>query len=57
MSKFKIGQTITRKPYMQGFEKATIFKIDDKYYHCKIMCGTATIPIKSVEENYEVLKD
>ena len=55
--KFKVGQTIAAIDSFHGFEKATIYKIDDKYYHCKIMCGTATIPISSVESNYIKYKE
>lgn len=57
MSKFKVGQTIVPKQYHQGFEKATIYKIDDKNYHCHIMCGIALIPIHAVETNYTLKTD
>ena len=55
--KFKVGQTICAIDSFHGFEKATVYKIDDKFYHCKIMCGTVTIPIASVESNYKIYKE
>ena len=54
--KYEIGDTVSSKPYYKGIMNATIFKIDDKYYHCKILCGTATLPIKSVDGNYDKIK-
>ena len=56
-NKFKVGQTICAIDSFHGFEKATVMRIDDKYYHCKIMNGTATIPIASVESNYKIYKE
>ena len=55
--KFKVGQTIGAIDSFCGFEKATIYRIDDKYYYCKIMNGTVTIPIASVESNYIKYKE
>ena len=54
--KFKPGQTIEAIDSFHGFEKATVLKTDDKYYYCKIMNGTCTIPITSVESNYRLVK-
>ena len=53
MAKFHIGQTICAITPHTGFEKALITSIDDKFYHLKIMCGIATMPI-SAEKNYKL---
>ena len=55
MSKFKKGDTLVPKPDCIGFEKITVFNIDNTMYHCKIMCGTVTIPIHVVDNNYQKL--
>ena len=54
--KFKVGDTITPKEDCQGFENILITAIDESFYHCKILLGKATIPIKAVEENYKLVK-
>lgn len=54
--KFKIGDTISPLPYMVGFDNITIFNIDKKFYHCHITNGYVTIPIYTVENNYELSK-
>ena len=53
MAKFEIGQTIEAIEKGCGLERATIYMIDEKYYYCRIMCGTAKIPIIA-EDNYRV---
>lgn len=57
MRKFKVGDVITPKSYYQGFENITVLKSDDKTYTCKIVCGTVTIPTKTIEENYLLVTD
>ena len=54
--KFKVGDTITHLQYVPGFDNITIFRIDKKFYHCEITNGTVTIPIHTVETNYELSK-
>ena len=53
---YKIGDVISPKPYTQGFDKAVVYKIDNAFYHVKIMNGIATIPIHVVENNYRKVK-
>ena len=57
MAKFKKGDVLVPKSYYRGFEKLTIDWIDKKFYHCKIINGSVTILIHSLEENYELKKD
>ena len=54
MSKFKVGDTIGAIIPSQGFERATITKITNNRYYCKIPCGIAVIKT-SVEDNYQLL--
>jgi len=53
MAKFKIGQTIEAVEKGCGFDRATIYMVDDRHYYCRIMCGKAKIPI-TAEDNYRV---
>jgi hypothetical protein len=56
-TKFHVGDTITSTEVYKGFEKARITSIDSQYYHVAILCGTATIPIHTAENNYKLLKE
>lgn len=56
MSKFKAGDIISPREYYPGFHKITVIRQDKDSYLCKIINGTVTIPIKTVEENYELFK-
>lgn len=44
---FKVGDKIVPKELHRGVENATITRVDDKNYYCKILCGTAILPISS----------
>lgn len=52
MAKFKVGDIIRNTLNEGALSYAEIYAIDDKYYHCKILRGTAMIPI-SAESTYE----
>lgn len=52
MAKYKVGTILVPKPYYKGFEKLTIERVTRTHYHCHIMCGSAVIRIKTVDENY-----
>ena len=51
-TKFKVGQTIGAIERGMGLEEATITRIDDKYYYCRIVNGFAKLPIVA-EVNYK----
>ena len=53
--KYKIGDKLRPQMGFSGFDEATVYEIDDKFYYCKIICGTASIPIKTLEETYELI--
>ena len=53
--KYKIGDKLRPQVGFSGFDEATVYEIDDKFYYCKIICGTASIPIKTLEETYELI--
>ena len=53
-TKFKKGQTIGAITRGLGLEEATITRVDDKYYYCRIVNGTAMIPIVA-EINYKIV--
>ena len=55
MPKYKKGTVLQPKQYCQGFDRIVIDWAGTKYYHVKIMNGTATIPFHIVESNYEVV--
>jgi hypothetical protein len=52
MSKFKKGDTIGAITKGRGLSEALIQRVDEKYYYCKVVNGTAMIPIVA-EENYQ----
>ena len=54
--KFSIGDNIGPKPLMQGFNKAVISNIDDRYYYLNIPCGQAVVKKDIVESNYQLEK-
>lgn len=55
MAKFEVGDYITHVDGYNGFEDAIVTMVDDKFYHLKIVNGTATIRI-SAEDNYQLKK-
>ena len=55
MPKFKVGDTIGAIEQFHGIERGTVTKIDDRYYHLKILNGIATIPF-SAESNYRKIR-
>lgn len=55
MQKFKVGDTIGAIEQFHGIERGTVTKIDDRYYHLKILNGIATIPF-SAESNYRKIR-
>ena len=57
MAKYKVGDSLTHQVDFPGFEKITIYRIDDKSYYCKIINGKVDIPISTVDNTYELIKD
>ena len=57
MAKYKIGDSLTHQMDFPGFEKITICRIDDKNYYCKIINGKVDIPISTVDNTYELIRD
>lgn len=53
-TKFKKGQIIGAIQRGMGLDEALITRIDDKYYYCRIINGTAKIPIVA-EVNYQIV--
>ena len=56
MSKFNVGDTIKPKEFAQGFVDVKIQGIDSQYYYLEILNGIASVPIKTVENNYQLSK-
>ena len=52
-NKFNIGDILVPKMDIPGFNELTIHHIDDKFYYCKIINGSVSIPIKTIENNYQ----
>ena len=55
MAKFKVGDIIRNTLNEGTLNYAEIYAIDEQYYYCKILRGTAMIPI-SAESTYEKRK-
>lgn len=55
MAKFEVGDVIRNTLNEGALNYAEIYAVDDKYYYCKILRGTAMIPI-SAESTYEKRK-
>ena len=56
MAKFKKDDTVIPKDFYKGLREFTIQDFDDKYYYGKIICGSAKLPIKALEDNYKLQK-
>lgn len=55
MAKFKVGDIISNTINSGALSYAEIYAMDDKYYYCRILRGTAQIPI-AAESTYEKRK-
>ena len=53
-TKYNIGDILVPKVDISGFDEITIHHIDDTYYYCKIINGSVSIPIKTLENNYQI---
>ena len=53
-NKYNIGDVLVPKVDISGFDEITIHHIDDTYYYCKIINGSVSIPIKTLENNYQI---
>jgi hypothetical protein len=53
--KFKVGDIICAKIPRTGFEKGTVERVQDGKYYCKIMNGTAILPIETTDKIYKKL--
>ena len=57
MAKYKVGDSLTHMLDFPGFDRITIYRIDDKNYYCKIINGKVDIPISTVDSSYELIED
>ena len=57
MAKYKVGDSLTHLMDFPGFEKITIYKVDKEKYYCKIINGKVDIPISTVDNTYELIRD
>jgi hypothetical protein len=53
-TKYNIGDTLVPKEDIPGFDEITIHHIDDSFYYCRIINGLVSIPIKTLENNYQI---